>query len=189
MANDEVIYKKPLSNEVLRKLTDFASTHEHPLLYMDHEDMRSNVEYHEYIDVCIGSLKVDHPVTFDPTYFEDREIYQSLLFCTEDNHQLYVDSFKDFDFVRWHQFSTDVLPSGGSKAKGIEAVIKHMGINPEKVYAFGDGLNDIEMLSYVHNSVAMGNAHESVKKYAKYVTEDVSQDGILRGLELVGLLK
>ncbi|GAA3319955.1 hypothetical protein GCM10020331_028990 [Ectobacillus funiculus] len=35
---------------------------------------------------------------------------------------------------------------------------------------FGDGLNDIEMLQFVGNSVAMGNAPDDVKKgsYACY---------------------
>ncbi|MFE8700254.1 Cof-type HAD-IIB family hydrolase [Cytobacillus sp. FJAT-54145] len=184
-----VIYKNPLDSTTLRALTEYSLDQKHPLIYMDHEDMRSNYESHPHVDEAIGSLKVDHPVTFDPHFYKDREIYQSLLFCTDDHQESYRREFSQFDFIRWHQFSTDVLPQGGSKAKGIEEAIRHLGIKDENVYAFGDGLNDIEMLKYVHNSVAMGNAPELVKNTAKYVTKHVDNDGILHGLELVGLLK
>ena len=94
----------------------------------------------------------------------------------------------DFDFVRWHAVSVDILPSGGSKAKGIEKIVEALDIPKERQYAFGDGLNDIEMLSTVTNSVAMGNVEETVKIVAKYVTKSVEDNGILHGLQMVGLL-
>jgi len=68
----------------------------------------------------------------------------------------------------------DVLPLGGSKAQGIEKAIEKLGYTKEQVYAFGDYLNDIEMLQFVGNGVAMGNAPDLVKNAAKYVTKDVS---------------
>jgi hydroxymethylpyrimidine pyrophosphatase-like HAD family hydrolase len=91
--------------------------------------------------------------------------------------------------VRWHPLSTDVLPSGGSKARGIREIIDRLGFTSEDVYAFGDGLNDIEMLRFAGNGIAMGNAPGAVKRAVKYVTEDVNNNGISHGLELVGLLK
>ena len=83
----------------------------------------------------------------------------------------------------------DVLPIGGSKANGIEKYIEKRGYTKDQVYAFGDYLNDIEMLQYVGHGVAMGNAPDEVKKAARYVTKDVGEDGIAYGLEMVGLLK
>ncbi len=43
-------------------------------------------------------------------------------------------------------------------------MIAQLGIARENVYAFGDGLNDTEMLSFVGTGVAMGNGHEEAKK-------------------------
>ncbi|MNJ71697.1 putative bifunctional phosphatase/peptidyl-prolyl cis-trans isomerase [compost metagenome] len=96
--------------------------------------------------------------------------------------------FTGLHFVRWHPFSLDVLPGGGSKANGIAQLIGRLGFTPEEAYAFGDNLNDVEMLRYVGHSVAMGNAPDSVKQIAQYVTTDVDQDGIANGLRMVGLL-
>lgn len=188
VARGEVVYKNPLNREMLKSLTEFASTHEHGLVYMDHENMRANTVYDPYIEESIGSLKIAHP-EHDPAYMEEREIYQTLLFCEGGSEKAYIDMFQSFQFIRWHSLSTDILPLGGSKAKGIEKIIEHLGIEKNKVYAFGDGLNDVEMLKYVENSVAMGNAHQQAKEVARHVTKHVNEDGILHGLRLLGLLK
>ena len=49
--------------------------------------------------------------------------------------------------------------------------------------AFGDGGNDITMLSNVGIGVAMGNANENVKLIADYVTDTVDNDGIFKALK------
>ncbi len=188
VAEGEVIYKNPLHKETLKSLMEYAESNEHALVFMDHEDMKANIEHHSNIEESIGTLKFEHP-KFDPEYVNDREIYQTLLFVEDGLEKHYVDTFDQFHFIRWHPVSTDILPAGGSKAKGIEHVIRHLGLASDQVYAFGDGLNDIEMLSFVENSIAMGNAHEKVKASAKHVTKHVDEDGIEHGLKLVGLLK
>nr|WP_263325133.1 Cof-type HAD-IIB family hydrolase [Neobacillus sp. Marseille-Q6967] len=187
--NGTPVYKNPLDKEELESLTQFSVNKKNPIVYENHEKMYSNTESHPYIDAAIGSLKIEETPTFDPSFYQEQEIYQCLHFCVEEEIETYRENFTKFDFVRWHECSVDVLPVGGSKARGIEALINHLNISMDQVYAFGDGLNDLEMLSFVKNSVAMGNAEEEVKKVAKYVTKHVDEDGILRGLELLGLLE
>jgi hydroxymethylpyrimidine pyrophosphatase-like HAD family hydrolase len=58
----------------------------------------------------------------------------------------------------------------------------------EDVYAFGDGLNDIEMIKGVGTGVAMGNAVEELKRHADLVTADVADDGISKALSKLGLI-
>lgn len=182
------IYQNPLDQEELYLLTQFANSIKNPIIYENHEKMYANMESHPHIEEGIGSLKIKDKPIFDPHYYQGKEIYQSLLFCNATEQASYQEKFKKFDFVRWHEHAVDVLPAGGSKAKGIEALINYLNIPIDQVYAFGDGLNDIEMLSFVNNSIAMGNAVDQVKDVAKFVTKHVDEDGILRGLELVGLL-
>lgn len=186
--NGEVLHTNPLNIDSLIKLTETALHNDHPVVFMDHEDMKANVPDHPHVKEGIESLKIKHFPTHDPYYYEGRELYQSLLFCPEGEVKQYKDNFRDFDFVRWHPLSVDVLPKGGSKAKGIEKIVEKLNIPKERIYAFGDGLNDTEMLSTVNNSVAMGNAEEKVKHVAKYITESVENNGIEHGLKLVGLL-
>jgi Cof subfamily protein (haloacid dehalogenase superfamily) len=186
--NDEVLYTNPLKTLSLEKLTEAALSNNHPVVFMDHEDMKANVPEHAYIKESIDTLKVNRFPTHDPLYYKGRELYQTLLFCPEGDEKQYEQEFQDFDFIRWHPVSVDVLPRGGSKAKGIEKIVEKLGFPSERQYAFGDGLNDMEMLSTIKNSVAMGNAEDEVKLVAKYVTKSVEDNGILHGLQMVGLL-
>lgn len=186
--NGEVLYTNPLKISSLLELTEAALKNNHPVVYMDHEDMKANVPEHDYIKESIDTLKIDRFPTHDPHYYQGRELFQTLLFCPEGEETQYEQAFTDFDFVRWHPVSVDVLPKGGSKAKGIEKITEKLGFPRERQYAFGDGLNDIKMLKMIENSVAMGNGEEEVKAVAKYVTKSVEEDGILHGLKMVGLL-
>ncbi len=54
--------------------------------------------------------------------------------------------------------------------------------------AFGDGLNDMEMLDTVGFGVAMGNAEPELKLLADFVTKDIREDGILYALEELGII-
>lgn len=72
-----------LSIPALLKLTETALVNDHPVVYMDHEDMRANVPEHSYIKESIKSLKIDHFPAHDPHYYEERDIFQTLLFCPE----------------------------------------------------------------------------------------------------------
>ncbi|WP_280771119.1 Cof-type HAD-IIB family hydrolase [Salipaludibacillus daqingensis] len=185
--DNKPIVKNALDKQELIRLTETAISHDHPIVYMDEKDMKANIPYHPRIETSIGSLKFDHPA-YDPSYLEGRNIYQSLLFCTKEEQAPYEKAFPSFDFIRWHEFSTDVLPSGGSKAIGIEAVMNELAMKKEDVYVFGDGPNDIEMLQFTPNSVAMGNALPEIKAVAGFVTKDVDADGIVHGLKHMGLL-
>lgn len=50
------------------------------------------------------------------------------------------------------------------------------------MYAFDEGTNDIEMLETVGYGIAMGNESDEVRKYANVITETVTNDGGLSGL-------
>ncbi len=81
--------------------------------------------------------------------------------------------------ARWAPDFADVYPSGGGKARGMEAVNRALGISFAETAAFGDGENDIEMLRRAGTGVAMANASESVRRAARFVTPTVDDGGIL----------
>ena len=50
--------------------------------------------------------------------------------------------------------------------------------SPVESWAFGDGAADVAMFEQVDHPIAMGNAEESVKKFAEHVTLDYQHDGV-----------
>jgi len=77
----------------------------------------------------------------------------------------------------------EVLPLGASKGAGVEILLRELGFEPSQALAIGDAENDIEMLSLVGTSVAMGNAPPNVKEVAAHVTATNSEDGAAQALE------
>ncbi|EUJ38033.1 Cof-type HAD-IIB family hydrolase [Brochothrix campestris] len=68
------------------------------------------------------------------------------------------------------------------KAAALAAVLEPRGITPAQMVAFGDGLNDVSMLTYVGTGVAMGNAVAELKEIATTVTKSNNEDGIAQML-------
>jgi len=83
---------------------------------------------------------------------------------------------------RWHPEFTDITANGADKGKGILAMARHEGFNPDHTIAFGDGGNDTSMIKQAGIGVAMGNAIDELKNLADYVTTSVDKDGILNAL-------
>jgi hydroxymethylpyrimidine pyrophosphatase-like HAD family hydrolase len=83
----------------------------------------------------------------------------------------------------------DVLRLNMNKGEAIKKVLQRLQIPKEKAIAFGDGMNDKEMLEVVGESFAMRNAHPDLFQYAKYSTTAVTDSGIFNGLKTLGLVK
>lgn len=52
----------------------------------------------------------------------------------------------------------DILPKGCTKAIGIRKMLEVIAISNENCYAFGDELNDLEMLTFVGTGIAMDSS-------------------------------
>ena len=89
---------------------------------------------------------------------------------------------------RWTPLFADVNPKGQSKKVGVDVFCEYFDIDLSETMAFGDGGNDIEMLTHVQIGVAMGNANPEVKAIADLVTDDVDNDGIWNALKHFGVL-
>ncbi|MCR8849030.1 Cof-type HAD-IIB family hydrolase [Rossellomorea sp. SC111] len=81
----------------------------------------------------------------------------------------------------WHII--EIVKSGLNKAVGIERVASSLNIPQERIIAFGDEDNDLEMLAYAGTGVAMGNAIDPLKDIANAVTLSNEEDGIGRYLQ------
>ncbi|WP_400246897.1 Cof-type HAD-IIB family hydrolase [Niallia sp. JL1B1071] len=183
----EEIYKKPIPIETLEELEQIALKNNQPLVFQGSKECCANHQEHAHIIESFQSLKLNAP-SYRKDFWKEADIYQCLLFCEEKEEKLYEETFSTIQFVRWHPLSMDVIPTGGSKAEGIAEILNILNIDPQDAVAFGDGLNDKEMLSYVGMGIAMGNAHEDVKPFAKKVTKHVNEGGLSYGLQEIGLI-
>lgn len=141
------------------------------------------------VKAALSPIKADYLI--DPDLYRHEPIYQLLAFYPPEQEAEVIASGvlgDDLKIVRWHDNAVDLLAKTHSKAMGIQDVLAHFGVSMDDVMAFGDGLNDIEMLSTVGFGVAMGNGEAELKTVADYVTLPIEQDGILHALEQLGVI-
>lgn len=183
----KVIQKYPLKREYLQTLVQRAKQYNHPLVFSGMDQAVCNVKDHPDVNHTFTELKLHYTPAFNPDYWEQEDIYQVVLYCQEDEEELYTQSVTDLSFVRYHELAMDVMPKGLSKAHGIRDMLRHLNLTPQEAVAFGDGLNDREMLEYVGMGVAMGNAHPDLIPHADMVTKTVDEDGLAYGLKCLGM--
>lgn len=183
----EVIYRNPMSLTELKQLQALTTANNHALVYAGADTLAFAEPHNEQVATALGIFGMAYPQIIKD-FTDTNEIYQMLVFADERFDKSYNDAFADYKFVRWHDQGMDVIPANGSKADGIQVLLEKLAIPLENTYAFGDGMNDYEMLRLVGHGIAMGNGKEPLKKVADYVTDHVDEDGIMKGLRYFKLI-
>lgn len=73
----------------------------------------------------------------------------------------------------------DVTPENLSKATALERIRERLGADPRRTVAVGDGVNDLEMISWAARGVAMGHAPAAVIDAADEVTGTFEEHGVV----------
>lgn len=88
-------------------------------------------------------------------------------------------SFPEFKLPMFAgKMGADVVEREASKANGLMRLCRYYGISMENTVAFGDSMNDYEIIREAGVGIAMGNSIEELKQVADYVTDDIGRDGI-----------
>lgn len=120
--------------------------------------------------------------------YENENVLMAFVNTSEENDDYYQEHFPDLHFTRATPLIGEAIMKGSHKAVGMERIVNHLGKNMADTVAFGDSLNDLEMLEAAGVGVAMGNGREELKEVADQVTADVEEDGIYKGLKRLDLI-
>ncbi|MCF0105580.1 MAG: Cof-type HAD-IIB family hydrolase [Holdemanella sp.] len=167
-----VFYDNPLKN--VDKIVSIFNAKNIPIQVLEKDRF-----YINYVNekVRMAQDAIHTPIPDIDSYKGD-SIYQFIVFADTKEEDFIKEQFSDYNMTRWNEYAMDVVSKGASKVIGIQEYLKKEGIDLSETAAFGDGENDIEMLQYVHLGIAMGNANNSVKKKADYVTDSIDEDGL-----------
>lgn len=78
--------------------------------------------------------------------------------------QLEKDFLVSLSGINW----VDVMRKGVNKGSAIREIHSMFGITPDETMAFGDYMNDLEMMKACHYSCAVANAHPDLKAHCNY---------------------
>ena len=180
------IFKNPIEKELVVKVVNTFNEMDIKHGFLGEFDETLNIvddkgkQAFELVDMKLPRI--------DPHFYLDNDIFQMWAFCERDNHDEFRELFSELEVVSWLGGGFDILSGNMSKKEGIKRILEIEGIPLENAYAFGDGDNDIEMMDYIINSVAMGNGSKRALEHASYITDDIKEDGLVKGLIHMGLL-
>lgn len=75
-------------------------------------------------------------------------------------------------------YNVEVMPKGVTKWVGLRYFCEKWNVSADEVMAFGDADNDLDILTNVGYSVAMGNAAPEIKAIARFTAKHHDQDGV-----------
>ncbi|MCD8084166.1 MAG: HAD-IIB family hydrolase [Clostridiales bacterium] len=125
----------------------------------------------------------------DPWKLMDMDVRTMTYIGREEGRQLVVEAFPELKLPPFSsREGADMIENGSSKAEGLKKVCAYFGMPMECTIAFGDSMNDMEIIEAAGVGVAMGNADEDLKKVANYVTTPIDKDGIWNACVKLGLI-
>ena len=180
---DDVIYKHSIPDKDIEALVRYQEKEgEFPCAFVQEDEIFMN-----YTDKAVND--VFHLLNFPAPPIRPIEdiygktVYQLIAFFTAEQEKRIMKVLSHCESTRWNPLFTDIVPLGSSKRVGIDKMLEHYHIGLDECMAFGDGGNDIQMLSHVGIGVAMGNAAEDVMSAAGYVTTSVDENGVYNALK------
>ncbi|TVL46264.1 Cof-type HAD-IIB family hydrolase [Brachyspira hyodysenteriae] len=185
------IYRVALDKNDLFSLIDYLNKDKFPCTVVTSDNVFINytddIIVHLY---TMANVKIPQAIDFNDYVINNYDkILQLNIFVDENKEKYLMDNvLKNSKSSRWHFSFADVNSKYSGKEVGIDKIIEYYGIDLSETMAFGDGGNDMGMIEHAAIGVAMGNANESVKKIANYITDDVDNDGVYKALKHFNIL-
>lgn len=184
---NEVVHSNPIPRAGVEEMLSAMEEYGFSGIFLGGEECWLNL-HDQAAQGFLDEFQVNTPPVCPPERALEQEVYQVITLLTREQEHVLLDRAKHLYTTRWHPCFLDALPPNGGKDVGIRAVLDWAGIARSEAMAFGDGENDLTMFSCVGTSVAMGNASDTVKGQADYVTARVDADGVFAALKHFGLL-
>lgn len=193
----KTIFHHALTKEECKFYADRLTTHKMQTIFeaknrMYYEGDTEKCDFLRFIGPTF-SKNTDQPILdirgngFDFSYFQYDKFTTSIV--EDSDLEAFKEEFsKDFNLIPHFDTVYEAVPRPYSKATGIQTVVDYLGAELSDCYAFGDSINDMEMLNYVPHAVGMGNAVPEVLEVVEHKTADVTEDGIKLALEHYGLI-
>ncbi len=138
--------------------------------YSIHEANLNNIPV-----ICMDESEINENLTFCKVMLIDEpEIIDNIITkIPKDFHDKYT-------IVRSAPFFLEFLNKKVNKGSGLQALCNKLNIDPCEVIAVGDEENDRHMIEFAGLGVAMGNARDSIKEIANYITDSNDNHGVAK---------
>lgn len=189
--NGVSVFDKLVPDELVKKLVDKSKEYGYMYVLENQDECYTNGFDNEHFIDTLNFF--DIPREHFKRVSEAEKIKAYKMFLTFDNMESFEAIKREFEgefIMGKHRtnMSCDVDIAGNNKGMSIGKIADAAGVDIKDTYAFGDSINDFEMMKSVGTGIAMGSHIEGLEKLCEFVTETVKNEGITKGLERVGLI-
>src|SRR5690606_4157865 len=178
------------SREIVLDFVAIAKKHGHEIvLYTSEKNYFTSMDS-SHVDLFIDKFQTKYNELFT-TDVADQILGATLINLQPEEVELYeIDSSYHFSQVNVDglRHCYDVIRDTVNKGEAVKKILHVMNIEKEAAIAFGDGMNDKEMLSAVGEGFAMGNANPDLFAYGNRKTTAVTDSGVYNGLKTLGVV-
>lgn len=188
-SNGEVLFERRINPELIPYLEKKALKNNFGILTYNGDTIVTNAPDNPHIqaEAALNGMKIDYQENFSIAIdyppckcmlvSDDEEALVGL----EEHWKKRLDGV--LDVFRSEPYFLEVVGCRVDKANTLGAVMEMQGINTDEIVVFGDGVADVTMLQLAELGIAMGNAPDSVKRCADYVTLSNNDDGVAVAVE------
>ena len=185
----KVVSCKDIPLEAVRQVVRDAQERNYGLIVVGESDVavldpKGEVDRIFRVELAVKNLNQAKPI--DEVL--KQRIFQLTPFFDEHYELELMEKIPCCNSGRWHPAFTDITVRGADKGEGMLTMATHEGLDAQYTMAFGDGGNDSSMVLAAGIGIAMGNALDSLKQQADYVTTSVDDDGIMNALKYFKLI-
>lgn len=184
----EILNKSILSNADVKSLYRFLSSKKYCKATYSNE---KSIYTDDKTIYRIGRLFMYKSEMVDDIEALNEEIIKCSILVLPKYHKELVEElnkrFPHLHIVSSSKHTVDVNYGSMNKGKAIDLLRDRFNLTKNEVMVFGDYLNDSEMMVSCNHSYAVANAHEEIKKIAKYIAPSNRKNGVLATIEKVVL--
>jgi len=186
----EILYSKVMDESIVREIITYCMDYNINFLIYTTNTVLSNennpraIKFENLNKVLPKNLQV--PIKYiDNRIIEninDINAIKILLVCSDHEQvkslEKHFSNFDNITALSSMRGLLDIMASNISKGKALKILSEKLDVDLNKVIAFGDNYNDIDMLQCVGMPIAMENSVEELKIQAKYITRSNDESGI-----------
>ncbi|MBR1876669.1 MAG: Cof-type HAD-IIB family hydrolase [Lachnospiraceae bacterium] len=186
--NGRTIFYRNFEQEEVERIISISSGHGIKLILEGSRYIYANVEEYAgdpndgyYVEKIARELQEDLKPIASGMQYDIQKFSCSIFGCDTDSYMKEIGD--EYYSIIHNNVVMEVVPKGFSKGTGIKEVCELLGADISDTYAFGDSINDREMLIDAGTAIVMGNGTAAAKEYADHVTTDLLEDGIMNALK------